>query len=346
MAGLPMRTIRQASLLGLNSFGFDVRADRLIEVTEAADLVPALAACGPDGPQLVLGGGSNLILTRDLDGPVLRLRLAGRQILEEHGDTALVAAAAGETWHDFVQWSLAQGLAGIENLSLIPGTVGAAPIQNIGAYGVELADTFDSLSAVHRFTGIERRFDRAACAFGYRDSIFKHGDGRDWIITGVRLRLTRRMEVSLDYGEIREALREAGIDHPRPIDVGAAICAIRRRKLPDPAVTGNAGSFFKNPVIPSAQAEALRAAEPGLPAYPQDAGAAGPMSKLAAAWLIERCGWKGHREGAVGVHPRHALVLINLGGASGREVLALADRITTSVQDRFGVGLEIEPTVI
>ncbi|MCD6675084.1 MAG: UDP-N-acetylmuramate dehydrogenase [Burkholderiaceae bacterium] len=345
------------SLRASNSFGVEARAARLIEVEDAGDLA-VLAEHLRDGPApLVLGGGSNILFTRDPPMPVVRIAVPGRRLLADDARGVLVEGGAVESWHDFVQWTLAQGLAGLENLSLIPGTVGASPIQNIGAYGVEMRERFDSLDAVSLRDGTRRRFDVAECGFGYRDSVFRHEEGRGWAIVAVRFRLAREAPLHLDYGEIREELRAQGIARPAAHDVARAVCAIRRRKLPDPNVLGNAGSFFRNPIVDAAVADALATREPGLPRFPvapSDAHGSvrastensRPAVKLSAGWLIERCGWKGHREGDAGVHERHALVLVNHGSASGAQIAALAARIAESVRDRFGVVLEPEPTIV
>ena len=306
-------------------------------------------------PPLLLGGGSNLLLARDLDEPVVLVRTRGRRILADDGRNVVVEIAAGESWDGTVRWALTRGLAGIENLILIPGTTGAAPWQNIGAYGVELAAVVHSVDAWHLRENRIRTFDAAECAFGYRDSRFKHAGFEDWLIVTVRLVLGRDRPVRTDYGEVRaelDAMRAGSgqdrstADRPTAADVARAVERIRRRKLPDPAVLGNAGSFFKNPVIDAAGAERLRrdAAALGLgepPLYP-----AGSDFKTSAAWLIERCGWKGHREGDAGVSAAHALVLVNHGRASGAQMLALARRIQQSVNERFGIQIEPEPRII
>ncbi|HBP6460787.1 TPA: UDP-N-acetylmuramate dehydrogenase [Pseudomonas aeruginosa] len=331
----------QCSLKPYNSFGIDVRARLLAHARGEADVREALALARQRSlPLLVIGGGSNLLLTRDVEALVLRMASQGRRILSEADDMVLVEAEAGETWDPFVQWSLEQGLAGLENLSLIPGTVGAAPMQNIGAYGVELKDVFDSLTALDRQDGSLREFDREACRFGYRDSLFKQEPDR-WLILRVRLRLSRRSGLHLDYGPVRQRLQEEGIANPTAQDVSRVICAIRREKLPDPAVLGNAGSFFKNPLVSATQAAMLRRTYPDLVAYPQADG----QVKLAAGWLIDKGGWKGFRDGPVGVHAQQALVLVNHGGASGAQVQALAERIQADVRQRFGVELEREPNL-
>lgn len=329
------------SLKTLNSFGVAVRAARFAEAHSEADVREALALAEQHGwPVRPIGGGSNLLLTGDQDALVLRMALLGRHVLSDDGESVLVEAEAGEPWHPFVLWTLEQGLGGLENLSLIPGTVGAAPMQNIGAYGVEIKDVFAGLTALDRQSGELREFSLADCAFGYRDSLFKHQAGR-WLILRVRFRLQRQATLRLDYGPLRQYLAEQGCAEPTPGDVSRAVCAIRSEKLPDPARLGNAGSFFKNPLIPTEQAARLSEKYPGLVVYPAPEGRA----KLAAGWLIERAGWKGFRDGDAGVHDKQALVLVNHGNASGSELLALAQRIQADIAARFGVALEIEPNV-
>jgi UDP-N-acetylmuramate dehydrogenase len=329
------------SLKAFNTFGVEVRARWFVDAHNDSDVREALAWAAEKGVQvLVVGGGSNLLLTGDIDALVLRMASRGIRITHEDCGGAIVEAEAGEPWHPFVQEMLARGLSGLENLSLIPGTVGAAPMQNIGAYGVEIKDVFHSLVALDRQSGELREFSVQDCAFGYRDSVFKHEVGR-WLILRVRFKLSFAANLHLDYGPVRQRLQEQGIQSPTPIHVSRAICAIRSEKLPDPAVLGNAGSFFKNPVVPAELAERIRQAHPGLVAYPQPDG----QMKLAAGWLIEQAGWKGFREGDAGVHALQSLVLVNYGSATGRELLNLAQRIQADILERFGVSLEMEPNV-
>lgn len=330
------------SLKAFNSFGVDVQARLFAEAHDDEDVREALSlAAQRNLPLLVIGGGSNLLLTRDVEALVLRMASRGVRILSDDGERVLLEAEAGEPWHPFVQWSLAQGLSGLENLSLIPGTVGAAPMQNIGAYGVEIKDLFAGLSALDRQTGEVRDFTLDECAFAYRDSLFKREAGR-WLILRVRFQLSRLASLRLDYGPVRQRLVEMGIEAPTASDVSRAICAIRSEKLPNPAELGNAGSFFKNPVVSFELAEQIRAEHADLVSYPAGDG----LVKLAAGWLIERAGWKGFREGDAGVHRLQALVLVNYGGASGEQLLQLAQRIQADVLTRFGVVLEIEPNVL
>lgn len=330
------------SLKPFNSFGVDVRARLFAEAHDDAEVREALSLAEQRGlPLLVVGGGSNLLLTGDVEALVLRMASRGLRVLDDAGEQVLVEAEAGEPWHPFVQWSLAQGFSGLENLSLIPGTVGAAPMQNIGAYGVEIKDLFAGLTALDRHSGELREFALEECAFAYRDSLFKREAGR-WLILRVRFRLARQAVLRLDYGPVRQRLVEMGVEAPTASDVSRAICAIRSEKLPDPAELGNAGSFFKNPVVSFELAERIRAQHADLVSYPAGDG----LVKLAAGWLIERAGWKGFRDGDAAVHRLQALVLVNHGHATGAQLLALAQRIQGDVLARFGVALEIEPNVL
>lgn len=328
-----------ASLRALNSFGLEARAARYFRATSAAAVKRALAL---EQPALVLGGGSNVLFTRDVDGLVLHVDIRGRRELRREGHEVIVEAGAGENWHEFVRYTLQAGLGGLENLSLIPGSVGATPVQNIGAYGVEIRDHFESLRAVARESLEEVEFDAADCAFGYRDSSFKrHGRNR-YVITHVRFRLTADDHAHrLDYGDIRGALERSGAT-PSIAAISEAVIAIRRSKLPDPAEIGNGGSFFKNPELSAGEFESLRARRPDVRSYPLADG----RVKVPAAWLIDQAGWKGHRRGAIGVHDRQALVLVNHGGGRGADLWALAREIQADVAEKFGVRLEPEVNVI
>ncbi|MBT9237574.1 UDP-N-acetylmuramate dehydrogenase [Pseudomonas inefficax] len=331
----------QVSLKPYNTFGIDVKARYFSQAHDDQEVRQSLAQAQQGGvPVLVIGGGSNLLLTRDIDALVLHMASRGRRVLSDDGERIVVEAEAGEPWHPFVQWTLAQGYCGLENLSLIPGTVGAAPMQNVGAYGVEIKDVFAGLTALDRETGELRDFGLAECAFGYRDSLFKRNPGR-WLILRVRFALNRTLQAHLDYGPVRQRLAEQGVTAPTAQAISDAICSIRREKLPDPAELGNAGSFFKNPVVSAEQVERIRAQHPGVVAYPQADG----QVKLAAGWLIEQAGWKGHREGDAGVHRLQSLVLVNYGQASGAQMHALARRIQADILERFGVELEMEPNL-
>jgi UDP-N-acetylmuramate dehydrogenase len=337
-----MKRSRNASLKPYNSFSVEARAARLVELESPADIDVFVANDRFDSQRdLILGGGSNILLTADIDGSVVLNHVKGKRIVEDSGDEVIVEANAGENWHQLVQWSLDQGLSGIENLSLIPGLAGAAPMQNIGAYGVELADVLVSVKTVDLLNREHREFKHAQCRFAYRDSRFKSADAGRYLITAIRLRLNRVFRPRLGYSGIAEELASMGIETPNARQVSDAVIRIRQRKLPDPAVTGNAGSFFKNPVVDRATSDLLVKAFPGLPAY-----ANGGQAKLSAAWMIEKCGWKGRSMGQAAVSERHALVLINKGAASGVEILALAEAIRESVLHRFEVELQPEPLII
>ena len=333
--------VENASLANRNTLRVAARATLLAEIRDASKLPELLDfPAVRNGRLLVLGEGSNVLFNGDFDGTVLAMETRGVMV-ESDGDSARIAVAAGERWDDFVRWTLGHGYAGLENLILIPGTVGAAPIQNIGAYGCEVAEFIESVEA---WDLRERRvvtLDHATCAFAYRDSLFKREPGR-YILTAVRFVLPRSRPLRTDYAGINEQLARMGVDKPAPFHVAEAVVHLRTSKLPDPAVIGNAGSFFKNPLIEASLADALKREHPALVAWPQPDG----RSKLSAAWLIEAAGFKGLREGDAGISHRHALVLVNHGKASGQQLWALAQRVVAGVQARFGVTLEPEPRVI
>jgi UDP-N-acetylmuramate dehydrogenase len=336
------RILADADLQPLNTFGLPGRARWLAEVGGESDLRALMARPEWAGPRLILGGGSNVVLTGDFDGLVLKVAVRGRRLAGEEAESWLVEASAGEPWHDFVRWTLDQGRPGLENLSLIPGTVGAAPVQNIGAYGLELADRFAWAEAMDLATGDVVRLDGPACRFAYRDSLFKQEGAGRYLILRVTFRLPKAWRPVTAYADLAKELAARGAGVPTATDLSDAVIAIRRRKLPDPAEIGNAGSFFKNPVVPAATHARLAAAHPGLPAYPQ----ADDAVKLAAGWLIDQCGWKGRALGPVGTHPSQALVLVNRGGATGADVRRLAQAIQADVRARFGVELEPEPVFV
>lgn len=325
-----------------NTFGFDVRARFAVHVRSEADLLAALADPRAQGlPLVVLGGGSNVVLTQDLDALVLLMEIPGYAVAS--ADAAhLVTAGAGENWHALVCRTIADGLPGLENLALIPGTAGAAPIQNIGAYGVELRERFDSLRALDRHSGEFVHLTLEQCQFAYRDSLFKR-EGRDrYIITAVTLRLPLPWQPVLGYAELARELAQDAAVHSTADRIRDAVIAIRSRKLPDPAQVGNAGSFFKNPVVSAEQRDALLVRYPNLVSHAQPDGS----YKLAAGWLIDQCGFKGVSDGPVGVYGKQALVLVHHGGGTGQALLALAHRIADAVQARFGVRIEPEPVVL
>jgi UDP-N-acetylmuramate dehydrogenase len=336
------RIIEDADLSHRNSFRVPARAQWLVEIDDAHAL-PKVFELGAvrRGPVLILGEGSNVLLTRDWPGAVLSPAMRGIRIFEDRGDGALVRVEAGENWNDFVHWSLGQGFAGLENLILIPGSVGAAPIQNIGAYGVEVREFISAVEAFDRHEARMLRLDNAACAFAYRDSLFKREPDR-FFVTAVEFDLPRQRDLRIDYAGVGEELAAMRIQSPSHAAVADAVMRLRLRKLPNPAQIGNAGSFFKNPLVPAALAENLRHNHADLPCWPASDG----LHKLSAAWLIESCGFKGLREKDAGVSDRHALVLVNCGAATGAQLLALATRIIDVVQSRFGIRLEPEPRII
>ena len=333
----------RASLRAFNSFGLPALAQTLVRVKSEADVRRVV-----DHPsygraaKFILGGGSNVVLTRDVNAVVLKVEIMGRRVVETLDRSWLLEAGAGENWHDFVAWSLEQGCPGLENLALIPGTVGAAPVQNIGAYGVELEDRFESLDAVDLVTGRQVTLDAAACRFGYRQSAFKQHLAGKSVITRVRFRLPRPWQPVLGYLELERKRAESGIEAPDARTVFDWVCAIRRAKLPDPAAIGNAGSFFKNPVVSAEQCRDIIGRDPEIVHYLLPDGSV----KLAAGWLIDACGWKGKTVGRAGVYERQALVLVNRGGAHGSEVVTLARAIQESVYGRFGIRLEPEPVIV
>ena len=328
------------SLRTRNSFGVEQRAARLIEFDTEEELRTLFAESVPDR-WMVLAGGNNILFTQDYDGTLLVPRGEAIRLLDEEGDRVRIEAEAGVEWDDLVAWCAEQGLWGMENLSLIPGKVGAAPVQNIGAYGCEAKDVIES---VRMFCPATQNFLVLAaehCSFGYRESVFKHELRGRVVITSVTFRLSRTPRPNLGYGDLArevEARGGASLDNIR-----AAVCAIRRSKLPDPAVLGNAGSFFKNPVVDRTTADRLRTRYPDMPTYPT---ADPERVKLAAGWLIDRAGLKGHREGHVGVHDRQALVLVNHGGATGGEVIVLARKIQHTINERFGVAIDTEVNIL
>ncbi|NMT63916.1 UDP-N-acetylmuramate dehydrogenase [Marinobacter orientalis] len=334
--------IQENVFLGdMNSLGISARARYFVPVTSVEALKQALAwAAEKSVEPLILGGGSNLVFAGDYRGLVVRMAITRRCWEHIEGDEATLILGAGENWHDVVMYAASVGYRGIENLALIPGTVGAAPVQNIGAYGSELRDTLLEVSALDRHTGREVTLTNSLCHFSYRDSLFKHEPGR-YVITTVRLRLSRSRPFCLDYRDLAEYFDGRDARSLTPLDVANGVMAVRRRKLPDPARLPNAGSFFKNPVVPIETWHALQQAYPDIAGYPGDDSA-----KIAAAWLIDQCGWKGYRNGRVGVHNRQALVLVNHSHGSGEDVLELADRIRGEVKARFGIALEMEPGVV
>ena len=333
----------RASLREHNSFGLPAVAATLVRLTSEADVRRVVDH--PEygvAPKFVLGGGSNVVLTRDVPGVVLKVEIRGRRLLRADADAWIVEVGAGESWHEVVAWTVQQGWPGLENLALIPGSTGAAPVQNIGAYGVELKDRFESLDAVDLVTGRTVTLDATACRFGYRDSVFKQHLAGKSVITRVRLRLPRPWQPVLGYLDLERKMAETGNHRPDAQTVFDWVCAIRRAKLPDPALIGNAGSFFKNPVVSPEQCRDIIGRDPEVVHYLLQDGSC----KLAAGWLIDACGWKGKSVGRAGVYDKQALVLVNRGGASGAEVVTLARAIQESVYGRFGIRLEPEPVIV
>ena len=328
------------SLKKLNTFGIDQKAERLIWAHSAEEILNYVRHHG--APALVLGGGSNMLLTQDVTGDVLKVDIHGRKVVFENDDEVHIRFGAGENWHDIVLWTLNQGLGGLENLSLIPGNCGTAPVQNIGAYGVELKDCFISCEGVHIDEKRYFELDLDGCQFNYRDSIFKNAWKGKAIITRITLRLTKRNHIlRLDYGAIKDELAANGISDPTPKAISDAVVAIRKKKLPDPAEIGNSGSFFKNPVVSEELANELKEQYSNMPTYAVEGGV-----KIAAGWLIEQAGWKGFKDGDVGVHKNQALVLVNYGSATGAEVLALSHSVINSVHEKFGILLQAEVNLI
>lgn len=334
-----IREFHQISLRTRNSFGVDQQAARLVEFETPEDLRTLFAAGIPE-KWTVLAGGNNILFTRDYDGVLLTPVARGITLLSDDGDEVRVRADAGVEWDDLVEWAVGRGLWGIENLSLIPGKAGAAPVQNIGAYGCEAKDAIRRVEMYCVETGAMLTLDAAHCGFGYRESVFKHDLKGRAIITAVEIALTHTPRPRLGYGDVEREVEARGGATLR--NIREAICAIRRAKLPDPAVLGNAGSFFKNPVVGAAAAERLLAEYPDMPHYPAPEG----RVKLAAGWLIDRAGMKGRRKGTVGVHERQALVLVNHGGATGGEVIAFAHEVQERVRGKFGIEIDTEVNIL
>lgn len=334
-----MQTFSDFSLKSHNSFGIDVKARNFIQVDDVNDLKEVLKNTYAS-ELFILGGGSNMLLTGDIEKTVVHIDLLGVEIVRENADEVFIKAMAGENWHQFVLFCLQNGFGGLENLSLIPGNVGSAPIQNIGAYGVEIKDTFYECTALNIQTLELRKFSREDCEFGYRDSVFKNSEKGKYIITDVTFRLKKKNhKLNTSYGSIDAYLEEHEISEPGIKDVSNAVIAIRQSKLPDPKKLGNSGSFFKNPVVSKNQLEALQKEHPEIPFYEVN----DLEVKIPAGWLIERTGLKGYREGDAGVHEKQALVLVNYGKATGKEILELAEKIQKEVKTKFAI--EIQPEV-
>ncbi len=337
-----MKTSENYSLKNHNTFGIEISSRWFCSVTKITELQELLGDIRfKNMPKLILGGGSNILFTKDFNGLVIQNKIENIQLISENKDSILISVGGGMNWHAFVLNTIEHNYSGLENLSLIPGCVGAAPIQNIGAYGVEIKNTFHSLTAIHLEDGSLKTFDATACRFGYRDSIFKQEAKNKYAIVEVTFELKKNNVLNTSYGAIEEELKKMQVNHPTVKDVSNAVIAIRQSKLPDPKVIGNAGSFFKNPEVPLETYDRIKSENPALVGYP----ASGKM-KLAAGWLIEQCGWKGKRIGNCGMHEKQALVLVNYGGATGKELLEHAKKVQESVEQKFGVYLEMEVNII
>jgi len=330
-------------LQAYNTFGISVSATRFVEISSLEHLQSLYKNEDFNNKQyLILGGGSNILFTKDYEGLILKNNLKGISLVNETENYVWVKVAAGELWHPFVLYCVERNWGGIENLSLIPGTVGAAPIQNIGAYGVELKETFESLEAINMHNGQTETFTNEQCNFGYRESIFKHDLKGEYFISSVTFKLNKKPVLNATYGDIQNLLDSKQIKVPTIKDVSDAVIDIRRSKLPDPAQIGNAGSFFKNPIISKAQFESLKLNHPEIKSFP----APDAKVKIPAAWFIEKAGWKGKRIGDIGVHEKQALVLVNYGGGKGEDILKLANEIIDSIKTEFNVTLIPEVNIL
>ncbi len=338
-----MNIQKNFSLKNLNTFGIDVKA-RFFADIKSEDQLGLILSDNKfmDVPKIILGGGSNILFIQDFDGVVIKNSISGITIIQEDADSIFIKAGAGEIWHDMVLFCVEKNYGGIENLSLIPGTVGAAPIQNIGAYGQEIKDVFVSLEGIFIDTAKKKEFLNMQCEFGYRDSIFKKELKNKFVITSIVLKLSKNPIPNLEYGTIKEEIAKLNLDRITIKNVSDVICNIRKSKLPDPKQIGNAGSFFKNPEIESRKYSELEINFPGIPGYKMQ----NDKVKIPAAWLIEKCGFKGKRVGNTGTHPKQPLVLVNYGNASGSEILGFANIIKSSVKDKFGILLEEEINIV
>lgn len=352
---------KNISLKPFNTFGIDVVADYWIEITHTDDILNLMEMdIYRHQSHYVLGGGSNVLFPDDYQGIIIKNSIPGITIISEDDQSIILKVGAGVVWDELVLYCLNKGWGGIENLSMIPGQTGAAPIQNIGAYGVELEEIFVSLEAIHMRTGMNEYFDREMCQFGYRDSIFKRACKNQYIISSVTLKLQKNPQVNITYKPLKAILDEEGVKQPEIQDVSRAVRMIRTSKLPDPSVTGNAGSFFKNPIISARRFSQLQSEYKEIPGFPVN-NLSGPHNdnvtlsdenhfpeyvKIPAAWLIEKCGFKGKRDGDAGVHEQHALILVNHGRATGDQILGLASNISEEVQKKFGISLEPEVNIV
>ncbi|MGK0137582.1 MAG: UDP-N-acetylmuramate dehydrogenase [Algoriphagus sp.] len=335
--------LKNTSLKAFNTFGLEASAKYFTEINSVTQLLEVIENdVFKENHLMIIGGGSNILLTKNFDGLVVKNNILGIEQTSTNEDEVILKVGSGESWHSLVLYAVKKGLGGIENLSLIPGSVGAAPMQNIGAYGVEIKDVFVSLEALNLKSKKRTSFNHASCEFGYRESIFKHAEKGNYFISHVFFRLQKKPRLKLDYGAIKDTLKEHNIEQPTIKDVSDAVIKIRQSKLPDPAKIGNSGSFFKNPVISLIQFNELKKAYPEIPSYPVDKS----HVKVPAGWLIEQAGWKGKTFGQIGVHKNQALVLVNYGGGNGAEIKALSENIQTSVTEKFGIILQAEVNII
>lgn len=340
-----MKTELNASLKSYQTFGIDVTTKALTKVSTKEEFLSAWQnPAFQEQPKLILGGGSNVLFTKDFLGLVIINRIKGKEIIHEDNEHVWVKFLSGEVWHESVLWTITQGWSGIENMSLIPGTIGAAPMQNIGAYGVELKDVFESLEAIELATGKIENFNKEQCKFGYRESIFKNTHKNQYFIYSVTLKLNKQPHFNTQYGDIQQVLAEMGVNQNNLTTkaVSDAVITIRKSKLPNPSELGNSGSFFKNPYITQQHFNELQSKYPDIKGFPVE----DELVKVPAAWLIEQCGWKGKRVGNCGIHIRQPLVLVNYGGANGNEIYALALQIKQSVKDKFGIEIHPEVNII
>jgi UDP-N-acetylmuramate dehydrogenase len=332
--------LKNVSLKAYNTFGLDYKADCVIHIKSEEEVCSYLNGVTRSGPLLIVGGGSNLLITQDYHGTILHPEIEGIEVVQKNEEYAIVSAGAGVNWDKFVEWTVNKGFGGLENLSLIPGLVGATPVQNIGAYGVEIKDLIETTRAVSLEDGSVRLFSNADCRFGYRNSIFKKELHGKYLITKVYYKLSIKPLLKLDYGSLTDEIDKLGEVTLK--NIRQAVINIRRSKLPDPEIIGNAGSFFKNPVIKNSEADKLKNIFPAMPVYEDKPG----FTKLAAGWLIDQCGWKGFRKGDAGVHQNQALVLVNYGKSTGRDIYDLSETVRKSVYDKFGVDLEREVEIV
>ncbi|GIJ92983.1 UDP-N-acetylenolpyruvoylglucosamine reductase [Capnocytophaga stomatis] len=330
---------KKISLKPFNTFNIGVQSSEFVKIQTEKELIEALKQFSNP---FVLGGGSNMLLTKNVENPVFYIQLKGISVEKETDDFVWIKAQAGENWHEFVLHTLNQGFGGLENLSLIPGNVGTTPVQNIGAYGIEIKDVMESCEAIHIKTQEKRIFTNADCKFSYRESIFKNEEKGNYIITSITFKLTKRNHfLNIKYGDIQKVMTEKGIANPTPKDVSQAVIFIRQSKLPDPKQIGNSGSFFKNPIIEKTKFEALQKQFPQMPFYSVDDN----YTKVPAGWLIDTCGLKGYRKGDAGVHEKQALVLVNYGNATGLEILQVAHFVKNTVKEKFDIDLEFEVNI-